>query len=608
MATKTPMNRALPLLLLIALAVAGLAFIALEPGRGPGRQTGTEATLVDGDPTTRAAPAGQVPDSSRATGLANVPERDGLELAGGSGPAKSWEIVPLNGVGQLVPNARITATSSSEERTAMGRIRWQGVPSGPWSVVIESDGNPTWRREVDLAPQSNRRTAARLGDEIHVKGRVIDTTGRPIVALPVFFLPPGAAHPERADLQRDTSRPRGPAAARNGAIAARPDGHGRFSARLPGANEWRVSVGPAGEPRWTQPKANELTHGGPDRATVTIPATATLRVEYVGERDARPDRISVYAYDIGLATEAIGSEAQGEAVTEPSITDEVGAKKRGASTVPTKAKTSVRDGQASGRGLEELFEPGWRVIASAPITAEGKVVLEDMPGGVDLRFLFSRREERIITASSYRLRDGRLSAATIDLPPLGTSPSSGVDTRASVRIALVPRAEYATLRVEFRGEKSARPLRVNAYAFDPRKASAAAERAAGSGPDGPRRPDGDRSEGDAESPAGGERDELIEPGWHIVESAGFDEEGVAELETLPGDEELRFLIVRGTQRIGAAETCRLNGGEAAVAALALPPLDSDRSDRNDAQASMAILTTSSATDEDEHVPGIDWGY
>ena len=166
MATKTPMNRALPLLLLIALAVAGLAFIALEPGRGPGRQTGTEATLVDGDPTTRAAPAGQVPDSSRATGLANVPERDGLELAGGSGPAKSWEIVPLNGVGQLVPNARITATSSSEERTAMGRIRWQGVPSGPWSVVIESDGNPTWRREVDLAPQSNRRTAARLGDEM----------------------------------------------------------------------------------------------------------------------------------------------------------------------------------------------------------------------------------------------------------------------------------------------------------------------------------------------------------------------------------------------------------------------------------------------------------
>lgn len=459
------MNRALPLLLLIAVAGAGLTFFALETGRrGPHNAAPTD-DVVDAGARPPIQSVKTTKDTSGGQDLAAIAGDVRSQSVSGSGPSKVWDIVPMNSVGQLVPDAAITATRASEVRTGTGRTKWQSLPAGAWELVIESEGNPTWRREVVLVAGRTMRTAARLGEEVRIQGTVVDTNGDPIVRTPVFLLPPGVRHPSRSDMKRDMSRPREPAQAQNGAIPAKLDGNGRFSAKLPRAGPWRVSVGGPEDARWTQSRATELTHGGPDVVTATIPAKATLQITFSGAAAERPRQVSAYVYDARMAVlvtpdrkerfiDSGMSIAEAQRAAKKAAMAEGGdgaAKGTGdgrnrngtARTTKEEMLAAIEGGKYSngsdggeqrGGGADRLFEPGWRMVKSIRVDGAGDAVFTDMPGGEDLRFLFVRGRERIITAGSYRLADGKLSIGAVNLPPLDTTPPQGPDTRGSIKI------------------------------------------------------------------------------------------------------------------------------------------------------------------------------
>jgi len=475
------MNRALPLLLLIAVAGAGLTFFALETGhRGPRSAAPTDGVVDPG-----ARPSLQTPKATENTSggqdLAAITSDLRSQSVTGTGPSKVWEIIPMNSVGQPVPDATITATRASEVRTGTGRTKWQSLPAGAWELVIESEGNPTWQREVVLVAGKSMRTAARLGEEVRIQGTVVDTNGDPIVRTPVFLLPPGVRHPSRSDMKHDTSRPRDPAQAQNGAITAKLDGNGRFSAKLPKAGPWRVSIGVPEDARWTQSRATELTHGGPDVVTATIPAKATLQITFSSRPEERPRQISAYIYDAKMAVLVDRGRKERFVDSGMSIAEAQkaakkaamakgaggGAKQRGdgrnrkgrngtARTTKDEMRAAIEGGEYSdgsdggehrgGGGGDKLFEPGWRMVKSIRVDEAGSALFTDMPGGADLRFLFVRGRERIITAGSYRLADGKLSMGTVSLPPLDTTPPQGPDARGSIKIRVGGERDGVELR------------------------------------------------------------------------------------------------------------------------------------------------------------------
>ncbi|MEM9382773.1 MAG: hypothetical protein AAGB93_22660, partial [Planctomycetota bacterium] len=300
------MNRALPLLLLLAVAGGGLAYFALQIA-SPGADESPRTTAIESND--RPAPKAAEKSSTETEELAAVASLPAPDRMGQAEPARSLEIIPMNFVGQLAAEARITARHRTGERTAAGRTKWESLPSGTWEIVVEAPDEPVWRREVVLAPGETRREVARLGERIKVRGTVVDTNGRPVARIPVFLLPPGVPHPRSKDMKRDLDRPREPMQATNGAITAKVEAGGHFEATVPDAGEFRVSVGRPDDARWTQPKAFELTHGGPDRVTVTVPAFASLNLEITGEKDERPRTVSAYVYDAEMAQMVVDARA-----------------------------------------------------------------------------------------------------------------------------------------------------------------------------------------------------------------------------------------------------------------------------------------------------------
>jgi hypothetical protein len=455
------MNRALPFLLLVAVVAAGLGYFALQTGgRGPARQNDS-GVVTDGGPVRDPAPRA-ADDSSTETELVAV-QRDRMFAAGGA-PARAFEIIPMNPVGQPVADARITVTQGNDTRTAEGRTKWEDFPSGPWTVVVESDGNPTWTREVSLAPGEKRRIPVYLGDQIRLEGQIVDTAGELVLREQVFFLPRGVNHPERSQMEREGTNPRDPMKATNGAVTAEVMPNGRFRARLPKAGEYRVSVGQPGAARWTQPKPFEFTYGGPDRAEVTVPSHARLELTFDGAESDRATQVSAFRFVPEQARLIDEARARSGADSGSLADAQRNAKRRAMSqadrekmkamgyggtgtarTTKEEMEDSVTEyvgADESGRSVSaqhvQLFEPGWRMIKTARVSAEGSALFDKLPSDQDLRFLFVRDSERIVTASSYRVEEAKLSLGRVTLPPPGTGPDGIADSRASIQIGLGP--------------------------------------------------------------------------------------------------------------------------------------------------------------------------
>ncbi|MGB0332634.1 MAG: hypothetical protein ACPGPE_12560, partial [Planctomycetota bacterium] len=165
------MNRSVLLIAFAALMAAGLVVVALDPGAGEREAPEPEVAGVH-----EQAPRPESVDGPGES-LATIAKEREFSPIIDEGPARSWEVIALNEVGQPLPEARITATRTGTAMEAIGRHRWETVDSGPWTVEVEVEGLPTWRREVILESNKRTRTVARLGESIRITGTLVDELG-----------------------------------------------------------------------------------------------------------------------------------------------------------------------------------------------------------------------------------------------------------------------------------------------------------------------------------------------------------------------------------------------------------------------------------------------
>lgn len=441
------MNRALPLLLLAAVLAGGLAYFAmLGPGTAPPTDPSGDETVDVQVAETPKEPA-RATQSNGTAGLASIQaDREALAAAQDGTPAKSWEVIPMNERGQLIPAAQVTAKLGSETLEGAGRLTWTQPRSGTWTLVVEAEDQPRYEREVLVPAGEKVRTPVLMGESFKLRGRVIDTNGTVVARMPLYLLPKGVSHPDQSDTRRIGGTAADASELIGGAISVATSASGTFQFAVPKAGEWRISVGKPGEPRWTQPEPRRLYNGGPDQLEVCIPALAQLTVKFDGPEEERPAQITAYRFDPELAARMAEQEASrfqagpAESLEDMQRRAKEEAMKAGASRgdvdLGALAKAG-KDGAAgsygqnrftasegdSGEGTRAgaplrapLFEPGWRPVRSTRVEGP-ETVITDLPGGIDLRFLFVRSRERIATSSPTRLQNARKSVGVLSLPP-----------------------------------------------------------------------------------------------------------------------------------------------------------------------------------------------
>lgn len=467
------MNRALPFILIAALAAGGLGYLAMHSANDP---IALGDDLPAPDLSARAEPE---PRTAKPVQL-EVPTQPAKRKKDIDGVAKSLEIIPMNTLGQVLPEAQIVATHAGEEFTGTGRTKWEGVPAGEWTLTIEATDAPKWERTLTIGNGERRREAAYVCEELRIEGQILDAYGVPAAKTQVFLLPSGIGHPTRADLVEAKSKSRGQGKweTTTGAIGAMTSPSGNFSVRLPNPGKWRVSVGFPDRLSWSQPKPSELTVGGAQKVKIVIPAQSRLTMSFP-DAENRPSQVSAYTFDAAYAARLQRDRMERENRTAKG-TDIQDAQKRLASEARENLKKGGggsgkqesddgpnsfgRDKAAMGEnarrakaqrggGIDHLpvtpaplIDEGWRPVSVARFDENGVAVLEKLPGDENIRFLFVRGRERLTTANSSRLKPSARSVATVSLPrPLPESEEAPRSNAASVRIKLDMEAEETKL-------------------------------------------------------------------------------------------------------------------------------------------------------------------
>ncbi len=138
------MNRAIPLLVAIAAVGGGLAFFALNMGpAGTGSGSTDDGLAPVTLPTGPEREASSVKPEASPTTLATINTIERTDDPAPGGRSKSWEITPMNSVGQRVDSASVVAVPSEGVRgtkmTATGRTTWPDVPAGRWTLTVSTD-------------------------------------------------------------------------------------------------------------------------------------------------------------------------------------------------------------------------------------------------------------------------------------------------------------------------------------------------------------------------------------------------------------------------------------------------------------------------------------
>lgn len=450
------MNRALPLILFAALAAGGLGFFALSQGQGPAGPVPSDPGQPARARSTSPQPATSAPEA--APDLAKPVRTVRKPRPRTDGAAKWLEIVPMNERGQQVSEATVVAEKDAERHEGTGRVRWEGLEAGEWTITVSAADLPTWKRTLVLGNEEKRREAARLSERLRIEGKIIDVYGEPLAKQQVYLLPRGKSHPTREEIETRRNELNQPGVGpTNGAIGVMTLANGRFRATLPSAGEWRVSVGLPGKAHWTQKKAVELTIGGPDQLLAVVPAQSRLTFEIDPELAAelRPAQVSAYAFDAQLAARLSQQRAEYER-TKRAMVDMKNERKRLGEMTKEELRASggklsqgaLLDKSSDGRGVRSqkemnqiayekgmaaleaeanglssggatrapLFGEGWRPVGSSRFSSEGEAVMRNLPSGTEIQFLFMRGRERITTSLGARLKAGTRSIATFELP------------------------------------------------------------------------------------------------------------------------------------------------------------------------------------------------
>jgi len=413
------MNRALPLLLLIAAIAGGLGYLALRPaGPAKGSSDGA-ARQSSGDDTVEATP-----EDVEIAPVAPI----GTTTRGET--ALMWDIIPMTQVGQIIRDARITATREGRERTGAGRIKWTDAAAGTWDLVVEVEGKPTWRRTVTLPAGERTRTVARLGDSLRIDGTIIDSFGEPVAGTTVYLLPRGTLHPTRENVKPINALPASRMPQESRYLSATTSASGQFRVDVPTAGAWRISVGAPSAARWTQSRTSDLTHGGPNKVVATIPALARVLFECAGTASDRPTLVRAYRFDAAVAQSPDLSKLD-DPVKKPGSQKGKEGQTDGVSTEQSEDGSTYT---SNGRPAGQLFDSGWVLYRSARVESDGTAVLRDLPSTEDFRFFFMRQSERMVTAGSYRFLANKRSIAAVSLPAPGSVTAGTVDERASLNV------------------------------------------------------------------------------------------------------------------------------------------------------------------------------
>jgi hypothetical protein len=463
------MPKSLFLLIVAVLLGTGVAIFAWKSNSNDLRTVGAPPVEAQGGQDS-SAPVTTDPDAE-LVGVIPASEASADDLGG---PAKSWQVIPMNAAGQMLKAATVRAThpGTAKELTGTGRIRWDAPPSGEWVLAVEAEGLPNWESTVTLREGKREMTPAYLGTAIRIRGTLVDLNGHPVTGIPAYFLPANANHPGRDDMEREGQGPRGPLVPNNGAIPTKLGAKGEFQAVLPEAGKWRFSVGAPGKARWTQPAGTPLKNGGPNTAVITIPARGTLRLEFESPVDERPNEVVVYTFNSSrqrpnsAGTGGVGeagnpdakiverdlaemqrlreaalsnlSPAEREALTQKIIGRSLNDSSDWAPPRTAGDPGAAQGDDRSGGSPSSPLEEGWRALRSVRPDPTGETLISNLPTRADLRFMFVRGTERIVTPGAQQLALGAEIKGTVFLPPLGTGPPvtdsnpRPVDARASV--------------------------------------------------------------------------------------------------------------------------------------------------------------------------------
>lgn len=466
------MNRALPLILFAVLAAGGLAFFALSDGGSPGGPKPEDTTNTAGRDAKSPEPI--VPKATETADLATTVAATRKAKPATNGQAKFLEIIPMNDLGQALAEAVVVAEGEGQRLEGVGRVKWEDLDAGEWTVTVTADELPTWERTLLIGNGEKRREPARMSEKLRVAGQVVDSYGEPLGKRQIYFLPKGKTHPQRTDIgtRRDKNQKpvTGPT---NGAVAVTTLANGKFKVTLPHAGEWRLSVGRPGNADWTQPKGTELTVGGPDQLYAVVPAQSRLTFATDAPTDQRPIQVSAYVYDAQYAArteferqeqlrldrakvdmknerrrmraEAMDDLAKGGGKLDRNLRDEASPNsKMGLSQKELNERAydanmaEFEAKQGGGRRRDALraqpFDVGWRPVASGRFDLDGVAVLNNLPSGEDVQFLFVRGRERITTSTSSRLQKGVRSTGTVELPRSDGEAESVVTRRGEARV------------------------------------------------------------------------------------------------------------------------------------------------------------------------------
>ncbi|MEL6430373.1 MAG: hypothetical protein AAFR54_14415 [Planctomycetota bacterium] len=450
------MNRSSLLLVALAAVVGGLGFFLLRTPTAPDTAEETAAEVEPDGPSVAAT------QPAEPTALADVDDTPVVPRAFGDGKVDRWRILPMNNLGQSWAQASIRAEQNGAVLEETGTATFEDVRSGTWDVSVEVEGQPRWERRVSLEPGRSTRTIAYVDETLRISGSVVDTEGEVVENDHVLFMPTGVVGPTSVEAAEIRASRAPQMTTGSGIVVTRTaKKNGRFLLTLPSAGAYRVAVGDPEKPRWIQRKATELTHGGPDKASILVPATVSVSMTFDGPPEECPTQVTAYFYDRDLADRLANEQVESGGGRGGSADVKSSQKKLRREALRESLKEAGRDvddemiermlddklsAQPAGKQNREtfdrnmelyggsddpvagaemrapLFEPGWRAARSTRFI-EGEAILRNLPDDVGLRFLFVRERERITSSSPVRPRRAMRNLAEVRLPapPQNTS-------------------------------------------------------------------------------------------------------------------------------------------------------------------------------------------
>lgn len=255
-----------------------------------------------------------------------------------------------------------------------------------------------------------------------VTGRVRDSYGDPRLHHIIAFVPNGERAPTRP--QEWLALPH-----------ARSDRAGEFVARLPGPGRYRVFVGYSGRVLLEDTRVVELGPGGPNQLEIVIPAPTRLLIEVhepPGLAPTPPYGVSVYRESAALDLERplppqVTTDALPD-LDDPTLDEETRAELRMA--IEHQSRVLTADERAALERRQRVVPTGWRMDRSAVCDVEGRLLLEFLPLGEELRFAASRGGEAFRIEGSAWLGPAAPTRVRIDLPPpLAAEETLGAEPR-----------------------------------------------------------------------------------------------------------------------------------------------------------------------------------